>query len=180
MDLSGVLKAKVCLVGEMAVGKSSLIRRFVQHAYDGKYVSTLGVSITRKALDVPDARGGPTVAFELMLWDVMGRRGVHDSYLHAASGVLAVCDLTRPETLEALPGWIEDSRREAGTAPAVIAANKADLTADVRLSAADVTRIAEPMGAEWLPTSAKTGENVEEIFRRLATQIVLRTRDHSA
>jgi len=166
------IKVKICLVGEMAVGKSSLIRRYVQHVYDDKYLSTLGVNVTRKSFELPSREGGVPVEFEMMIWDVMGRRGVHESYFHGAAGIVAVCDVTRRETLDALPGWIEDVRRVAGTPVIVIAANKADLVDESRIEATEIARLAESMGAQWLATSAKSGENIEELFRELAERVL--------
>jgi small GTP-binding protein len=166
------IKVKVCLVGEMAVGKSSLIRRYVQHVYDDKYLSTLGVNVTRKSLELPSRDDGVPVEFEMMIWDVMGLRGVHDSYFHGAAGIVAVCDVTRRETLDALPGWIQDVRRVAGTPVIVIAANKADLVPESRIEAPEVARLAESMKAPWLATSAKSGENIEELFRSLAERVL--------
>jgi small GTP-binding protein len=166
------IKVKVCLVGEMAVGKSSLIRRYVQDLYNDKYLSTLGVNVTRKSLELPSREGGVPVEFEMMIWDVMGRRGVHESYFHGAGGIVAVCDVTRRETLDALPGWIEDVRRVAGTPAIVIAANKADLVDESRIAATEIARLAESMGAQWLATSAKLGENIEELFRVLAERVL--------
>jgi small GTP-binding protein len=166
------IKVKICLVGEMAVGKSSLIRRYVQHLYDDKYLSTLGVNVTRKSFELPSPAGGVPVDFEMMIWDVMGRRGVHESYFHGVAGIVAVCDVTRRETLDALPGWIEDVRRVAGTPVIVIAANKTDLVNESRIEATEIARLAESMGAEWLATSAKSGENIEELFRQLAERVL--------
>ena len=166
------IKVKVCLVGEMAVGKSSLIRRYVQHVYDDRYLSTLGVNVTRKSLELPSREGGVPVEFEMMIWDVMGLRGVHETYFHGAAGIVAVCDGTRRETLDALPGWIGDVRRVAGTPVVVIALNKADLVHDSRIEGAEIARLAESMGAPWLATSAKSGENIEELFRLLAERVL--------
>jgi small GTP-binding protein len=166
------IKVKVCLVGEMAVGKSSLIRRYVQDIYDDKYLSTLGVNVTRKSLELPSREGGVPFEFEMMIWDVMGLRGVHESYFHGAAGIVAVCDGTRRETLDALPGWVEDVRRVAGTPVIVIAVNKADLVDDSRIEATEIARLAESMGAQWLATSAKSGENIEELFRVLAERVL--------
>lgn len=168
------VKVKVCLVGEMAVGKSSLIRRYVQQVYDDKYLSTLGVNVTRKFLELPAKVGGAPVEFEMMIWDIMGLRGIHESYFHGAAGIVAVCDVTRRETLDALPGWIEDVRRVAGTPVIAIAANKADLLNESRIGPTEISRLAESMEAEWLATSAKTNENIEEIFWRLAERILAR------
>src|SRR3977135_4444282 len=102
------IKVMVCLFGKRAVAKSSLIRRYVQHVYDDRYLSTLGVNVTRKSLELPSREGGVPFEFERMIWAVRGLRGVHESYFHGAAGIVAVCDGTRRETLDALPGWIED------------------------------------------------------------------------
>ncbi len=73
MDLTGVLKAKICLIGEAAVGKTSLIRRYVEDAFDDKYISTLGAKVSKKEL-VLDSPSGP-LNVDMTIWDIMGEKG---------------------------------------------------------------------------------------------------------
>ncbi len=170
------IKAKVCLVGEAAVGKTSLIRRYVVDEFDDRYIMTLGAKVTKKAVDVALAEKGPRARIELMIWDVMGqpkfRELLEDVYFYGASGVLAVADLTRRETLDALFEWIDRVDRVTSNAPVVLAVNKADRKAEAQFGEAEIARLAHAFGGEYLMTSAKTGENVEEAFRRLGRTIL--------
>ncbi len=171
-----MFKAKVCLVGEIAVGKTSLVRRYTVGSFDERYTTTLGINLSKKVLDLPPSRGDPPARLELIVFDIMGQRKLREllteSYFKGTQGLLAVCDVTRRETLEELPNWIEMAKEVAGRVPLVIAANKMDLAGDSRFGESDVSQVARAYEGEWLTTSAKTGANVEEAFRRLGMALV--------
>src|SRR5437870_2058230 len=98
------MKVKICLVGEGAVGKTCLIRRFIQDQFDDRYISTLGAKVSKKEIKVDGPNGGMDV--DMTIWDIMGEKGfrelLKEAYFHGAQGVLAVCDVTRKETLDDL------------------------------------------------------------------------------
>lgn len=169
-----VMKRKVCLVGEQGVGKTSLIRRFVQGAFSEEYVRTLGAVATKKTVVVPGPEDGP-VQVDLVILDIMGDRSFmqlfRDAYFNGASAVLAVFDLTEPATLKALPEWIRGVRRTVGAIPVVAIGNKADLEDRTVVSSADVAKVLSPLELDPLLASAKTGQNVEAAFLRLATLV---------
>src|SRR5204863_4259166 len=110
------IKAKVCLVGDVAVGKTSLIRRFVQDEFDDRYIATVGTKVTKKTVEV-EWRGAPAM-LDMMVWDIMGEKGfralLKEAYFHGANGVLAVCDLTRKHTLDDLADWVVVVRKHVG------------------------------------------------------------------
>jgi small GTP-binding protein len=165
------IQKKICMLGAFAVGKTSLVRRYVEGNFDDKYLSTIGVKISRR----PVALEKSTV--NLILWDLAGSEeysGVQASYLQGAAGGIVVCDLTRSETLAS---WEEYTRALRQINPAVrivLAANKADLVDARAMAEDDLRRAAAACGdtAGYVFSSAKTGENVEELFRRLAAQLV--------
>ena len=167
------LKAKVCLVGESAVGKTSLIRRFVLDQFEGAYVMTLGVKVSRKQVLVTSPE---RVEADLMIWDIMGSRGfrdlLQDAYFNGARGILAVCDSTRPDTLRELDSWLSAVFQKTGPLPVRVLANKADLAEQRAVTEGDLRALAEKYRAPSLFTSAKTGENVEAAFRGLSAAIV--------
>lgn len=169
-------KRKVCLVGEGAVGKTSLIRRFVVDKYDDRYIATLGTKVTKKAVELGPPETVQPMRVELMIWDVMGqprfRELLQDAYFEGAAGILAVADITRQETFDALAEWLDRVERVTAGVPVILAVNKADLRADPRLG--DVSRLGRAYGADFLLTSAKTGANVDAVFRRVASRIVNR------
>src|SRR5437660_11429126 len=91
------VKAKVCLVGDVAVGKTSLIRRFVQDEFDDRYIATVGTKVTKKTVDVT-WKGAPAM-LDMMVWDIMGEKGFRDllqeAYCEGSEGVGAGCDRRR-------------------------------------------------------------------------------------
>ena len=166
-----VLKTKVCLLGEQAVGKTSLVHRLVSGAFDEVYIRTLGAVVTKKGMDVETA-DGQAVHVDLTILDIMGKRTFldlfQDAYFHGAGGILAVADLTRRSTLDVLTLWIGSVQSLSGTLPVVLVVNKADLGDRAEYGAVEIEDIAGEFGAQHLLTSARTGDNVEEAFRRLA------------
>ncbi len=158
-----LVQKKVCMLGATAVGKTSLVRRFVESLFSEKYQATIGVKIDRKLVEVGDA----TVS--LLLWDLQGEdefQRVRLSYLRGASGFIYVADGTRPETLDTVRTLRALAEESVGAVPSLLFLNKADLTEQWALDAATIG--ADGLGD--LPTfltSARTGEQVESGFERL-------------
>src|SRR5881409_805942 len=169
------MKVKVCLVGEGAVGKTCLIRRFIHDQFDDRYISTLGAKVSKKEVVVASPRGDAEIAIDMTIWDIMGEKGfrelLKEAYFHGAQGVLAVCDVTRKETLDDLEDWVAAVVKVTVNVPIEFLANKADLKNQMVITKADVQSAAESHDAPFLFTSAKTGENVEIAFAKLAQMI---------
>jgi small GTP-binding protein len=175
------LSKKVCLLGDFAVGKTSLVRRFVYNLFDDQYLSTIGVKVSRKTVAVQ--RDDEIVELTMMLWDLAGSEEydrVRASYLRGASGAVVVCDLTRPETLDSVQQYVKELHAASPGAHLIVAANKLDL---VEPSAANglpasgqepVQAAAASLGLPYYLTSAKTGKEVETLFRHLGQQLVNR------
>ncbi len=170
------LRLKICLSGEEAVGKTSLIRRFVDDVFDDKHVATLGAKVTRKELQVKTPDPGDPMRAILRVWDILGQWGLgefpRDSYFRGAQGLLAVCDVTRPLTLARLEGWMQAATKVVGHIPTLVVANKVDLIKDRKLGEDEIRAFCRRWASPYLLTSAKTGEGVEEAFRRLTGQIL--------
>ncbi len=169
------MKSKVALVGESSVGKTSLVRRFVRDEYDDKYLHTVGTKVSKVELTVP--YGAATeVEVDLAVFDIMGQQGfkdmVKESFFYGTQGILAVCDVTRAETLEAIHDWMSTATGVAGDVPAYLLVNKMDLVK----SRAFLDEQAEKVARTWeMPvafTSAKTGAGVDDAFNSLAIAIV--------
>ena len=171
------MKVKICLVGEGAVGKTCLIRRFIQDQFDDRYISTLGAKVSKKEIKTDGPNGGMDI--DMTIWDIMGEKGfrelLKEAYFHGAQGVLAVCDVTRKETLDELEEWVAAVVKVTGNIPVEFLANKADLKDEMAVDEADVGAAAESHNAPWMFTSAKTGENVEIAFAKLAQLIAERS-----
>lgn len=160
-----VIQKKVCLLGDFAVGKTSLVRQFVEGRFDDRYLSTIGVKISRKTLIRPNHQ------LNLLLWDLAGSEEYDDTesgYLRGAAGALLVCDLTREATLPSLARYAYQLRRMTPTAKLVVLANKADLADQRRIELEALHNTAVELNTRYFLTSAKTGENVEDAFAYLA------------
>ena len=169
------IKMKVCLVGDKAVGKSSLIRRYVLDQFGDKYLKTMGSKVSKRTLVLEHPRDGREIRVDMTVWDIMGNKGLADllmsSYVHGAQGIIAVCDVTRKSTLEGLEGWINDGLEVAGDVPIHVLVNKADQHDDFDFSRDDVMGTTNA-GPNVTFTSARTGDNVEAAFRDLAMSIL--------
>ena len=164
-----MLQKKVCLLRGFGVGKTSLVRRYVQSIFSDAYLTTVGVKIEKRMVSV----GAAEVA--LILWDIAGEDGVagiRTSYLRGAAGYLLVVDVTRGETLEVAKSIQARVTSEIGSVPFVFLFNKTDLKEDWDIPEQSLEDLKDA-GYEVLRTSAKTGEGVEEAFQALAKRMVL-------
>jgi len=164
---------KICLLGDFAVGKTSLVRRFVHNRFDDQYISTIGVKVSRKSIVIP--RQEAIVEVKLMVWDLAGSQEfgkVAASYLRGSSGALLVCDLTRAETLTHLQRYSDDLRSIMPQAHLIVVANKMDLQEQHQLTVSQVAEQAAQLEAPYYLTSARVGDDVDQAFRHLATMVL--------
>lgn len=169
------ISKKLCMVGDFGVGKTSLIRRFVERQFSDQYLSTVGVKISRKTVEIPKANSLEKQPLQLLIWDIEGQtkfKAIAPSYLQGASGALIVADLTRPETVEHLTEHIQLFTSINPEAVVAVALNKADLVDEDKLASLtkEVQTAEKPVIAVY-QTSAKTGDNVDEIFEKLSMRI---------
>jgi len=162
---------KICLLGDPAVGKTSLIHRYVYDVFDDKYLSTIGAKITKNTnlIEIPEA--GMNVELTLLVWDIAGQKmfgNVHQTYYKGAEGALIVADITRRETFDNVVNWISELFNVARSVPVLILANKYDLREQAAISEQEIDEIVGRLGASYLLTSAKTGINVENAFRSIS------------
>jgi small GTP-binding protein len=155
---------KIVLIGNFGVGKTSLIRRFVENSFSQEYLSTIGVSISKKTI------GDATI----MIWDIEGHtefKPIYKQYLLGAKGFIIVADLLREETIEAIQNHIALSHEVIKDAPLCVALNKSDMPHS--LTQEQLAKIASlsPSIIKVLKTSAKAGDAVEELFLALDSKI---------
>jgi small GTP-binding protein len=171
---------KICLLGDFAVGKTSLVRRYVYNRFDDKYISTIGVKVNRKTVVVPC--GDEVVELTMMVWDLAGSEEfdrIRSSYLRGAAGAVWVCDLTRPETLDSLLLYSDILFDVAPGAQLVLAANKQDAVDQLRIAPAEVQAVAGCLGLPYRLTSAKTGDEVDGLFHDLGRLLVSGSGGHN-
>ena len=160
-----MLKKKICMVGQFGVGKTSLVRRFVDSIFDERYLTTIGVKIDRKDVTV----GSEPIT--LMLWDLAGEDDLAQlnvSHLRGASGYILVVDGCRAASFAKAVELQQRIAGQLGTLPFVLVLNKADLREQWEVKEAAVAEYGWPT----FETSAKAGAGVEEMFLALAAKLV--------
>jgi len=158
-----MLQKKICMLGSFSVGKTSLVRRFVESIFDEKYQTTIGVKVDKKIVQV----GGEEVT--LVLWDIHGEdvfQAMRMTYLRGMSGYFLVADPTRRQTLDDALALQARVREAMGPIPWILILNKCDLIAEWEIDFEGITAI-ESTGQSIIQTSAKTGQGVDEAFSRL-------------
>jgi len=170
----GPIKAKAVLVGDGAVGKTSLIRRYVTDQFSDNYLMTVGTKVTKKEFTVThDGQERPMV---LTVWDILGQKGyagVQESAVKGAQAVLVVYDVTRDETWKSLEEyWIPIIWRLVGKVPLVFAGNKVDLATDRHYVRELLSYLEQKYEGTGFLSSAKTGENVEKMFAAVGSAIL--------
>lgn len=156
---------KVILAGSFGVGKTSLFNQFIFNKFDDKYLTTIGVKVNKKVVDINDRQ------LSILLWDIAGEVSqdkVPVTYFLGASGVIYVFDLSRPSTYKNIKQDIEYLNGILKGGLIKVVGNKKDLVNDEQIS---VIKEELPMPFD-IATSAKTGENVEELFTELAKSLL--------
>ena len=160
-----MLKKKICMVGQFGVGKTSLVRRFVDSIFDERYLSTVGVKIDRKDVQIGSE------SLTLMLWDLAGEDDLAQlrvSHLRGASGYILVVDGCRASSLAKAVELQKRISGQLGLLPFVLVLNKADLREQWEVKASAAAQHGWPI----FETSAKAGTGVEEMFRALAEKLL--------
>ncbi len=163
-----MIQKKICMLGSFAVGKTSLVARYVHSVFSDKYLTTIGVKIDRKELTIEDD------AVSLMLWDIHGEdefQRVRASYLRGMAGYFLVVDPTRPETLQTAIRLNDLAVSVVGDRPKLMLFNKFDIHDRWLIEPAAIDKLKE-QGWEIRNTSAKETLNVEESFHELTMRIL--------
>ena len=164
-----VVQKKICMIGDFSVGKTSLVARFVRQAFSEKYLTTVGVKIDTKQVNLA---GGRQV--KLILWDIAGSDALNTtttSYLRGAAGYLLVIDGTRRPTWDTALNLHKAVTAQLGKKPFIALLNKVDLIDQWEIKPPHIDE-QTTHGWKILKTSAKTGIGVEEAFTLLATNIL--------
>jgi small GTP-binding protein len=159
---------KICLLGDFSVGKTSLVRRFVYNKFETDYQATIGVQISRKEVAL---EGVEAKKVGLVLWDMAGGETftrMEEAYYRGGAGAILVSYVRRQDTIGMVNTYATTFTQINPKASLVIVFNKVDLTYDVT----EIEQRAKALSAQWgaphFFTSALTGEQVEQAFRKLA------------
>jgi small GTP-binding protein len=165
--MSATLQKKVCMLGGFSVGKTSLVKRYVESVFSEAYLTTVGVKIDKKTVDLPDR------VVNLILWDLAGEDDIASlrmSYVRGAAGYVLVADGTRPSTLEVAVSLRRRVEADFGRLPFVLLLNKNDLKDEWAIGDGEVEDLRQ--NGWWVrSTSARTGEGVEDAFKTLAVRL---------
>jgi len=169
---------KVVLLGDGAVGKTSLRKRFLGQGYSKSYSMTIGADFGVKRIGIKRK------SYVIQIWDIAGQdrfSSIRDMYLKNADGALVLFDISRPLSFENIPNWVKDlsESNNNNSIPLVLIGNKEDLRKEdsIFISKEQAEEYAESLtdwgnyDIEYIETSAKTGANVEEAFKSLILKI---------
>lgn len=156
------LSKKVVILGEPAVGKSSLINQFVHHKFSETYLSTIGLNVVKKTIKIED------FTIDIVLWEIAGQERMMEHYLKSSEGVIFVVDVSRPESCVNIKQTIAIVEKNLPNVPQIMVGNKRDLVSDDALQALLNT---QEIKIDFF-TSAKTGENVEEFFIEMGKKLI--------
>ncbi len=159
---------KVCVLGDFAVGKTSLVRRFVDQAFSDRYLTTVGVKIDTKVVDC-----GSNGSAKLVIWDIAGADemdALRSNYVRGAAGLILVCDLTRADTLTTAIKLKNGVASRFGPMSLCLLANKFDLSGDREIDDMTLEKYNDNSWAVYL-TSARTGHNVDQALVQLANRL---------
>lgn len=165
-------QSKLVLLGESAVGKSSIVHRFVKDSFDEYRESTIGAAFLTQTIQLD-----PLTTIKFEIWDTAGQeryKSLAPMYYRNANAALIVYDITLEASLERAKSWIKELQRQANSDIVIaLVGNKLDLEAERKVSKRDAEVLSSEEGLLHFEVSAKTGEHVHEIFRSIAKKLNL-------
>ncbi|MFX1376123.1 MAG: Rab family GTPase [Promethearchaeota archaeon] len=161
---------KIVLLGQAGVGKTSLVYQFMEKKFRENYKQTLGVNLLKKDMQIDDYGG-----VSAQIWDLGGQepfKSLRKLYLEGANGGLVIFDLTDRNSFDKLMEWIDSFKNARGEQPLLLIGNKSDLEKLIKVKEKEASQFASNNNMELIITSAKTGQNVEEVFIKLTKRIL--------
>lgn len=171
------LQLKLLIIGESNVGKTSILQRFIDNSFEKSFSTTIGIDFRSKSIKVDKQE------IELQIWDTAGQErffSITKSYYRGSDGIFLTFDLTSEDSFKALPKWIAEVKEKLEEkVPIFLLGNKKDLLDDSEIETLSTTKsiksISKELQVPWYATSAKSGENIEEIFTDMA-RIILKNK----
>ncbi|MFW9902643.1 MAG: Rab family GTPase [Candidatus Thorarchaeota archaeon] len=162
---------KIIVIGDPAVGKTSLLSNFCGEKFNYEYVPTVGVNISKEPVTIKDNMG-KDITVNLMVWDIAGQPQfymLHRPYFNGADGMMLVYDITRSSSFSNINNWYSTSVKYGLSGiPRILIGNKIDLKDERKIILPMAEHLSEKINAPFFETSAITGENVKSIFQKIA------------
>jgi len=157
---------KIIVIGDPAVGKTSLLDNFSSKKFKTQYIPTVGVNIVKEQVELDDG------IVNLMIWDIAGQPQfymLHRPYFNGADGMILTFDITRSSTFSNVQNWFNTAQKFGlSSIPRLLIGNKIDLQDERKIIKPMADHLAEKLNCTYYETSAKTGDNVKLIFRKTA------------
>eukprot|EP01054_Gregarina_sp_Poly1_P002119 Gregarina_sp_Poly_1__2118@NODE_1560_length_3848_cov_294_844221_g1029_i0_p3_GENE_NODE_1560_length_3848_cov_294_844221_g1029_i0NODE_1560_length_3848_cov_294_844221_g1029_i0_p3_ORF_typecomplete_len167_score14_45Ras/PF00071_22/2_3e62Roc/PF08477_13/3_8e27Arf/PF00025_21/1_1e20GTP_EFTU/PF00009_27/1_8e09Gtr1_RagA/PF04670_12/1_3e06FeoB_N/PF02421_18/2_1e06SRPRB/PF09439_10/6_4e06RsgA_GTPase/PF03193_16/6_8RsgA_GTPase/PF03193_16/0_0034MMR_HSR1/PF01926_23/0_00081AAA_22/PF13401_6/0_0055MnmE_helical/PF12631_7/0 len=164
---TGLTKYKLVFLGEQAVGKTSIITRFMYDTFDTNYQATIGIDFLSKTLYMEDR------TVRLQLWDTAGQerfRSLIPSYIRDSSAAVVVYDVTNHLSFQNTEKWIQDVRTERGKDVTIaLVGNKTDIEERRQVTVEEGQAKAKEFDVMFMETSAKNGSNIRQLFKELVS-----------
>ena len=162
---------KVIVIGDPAVGKTSLLTKFATNQFEERYLPTVGVQILKEPIELKDV----DATVNLMFWDIAGQPQfymLHRPYFNGADGMLLVFDITRSSTFSNVNNWYSAAVKYGLSGiPRILVGNKVDLKEDRKIILPMAEHLSEKLNAPYFETSALTGEKVKPLFQKIAEMV---------
>ena len=163
--------SKILVIGDGSVGKSCIIRRYVDNEFESTHLQTVGLDFKLKNIQLDDGN-----SLKAQIWDTAGQERFHSitrNYFKNAHGIILIYDVTLIESFHNVKNWIKQIKKEASDKVSIIlVGNKIDMENKRAVSNEEGEKIADENGLKFFECSAKTGENIEQIFKEVAKKIL--------
>ena len=163
--------SKILVIGDGAVGKSCIIRRYVDNEFESTHLQTVGLDFKLKNIQLDDGN-----SLKAQIWDTAGQERFHSitrNYFKNAHGIILIYDVTLIESFHNVKNWIKQIKKEASDKVSIIlVGNKIDMENERVVSNEEGEKIADEYGLKFFECSAKTGVNIEQIFKEVAKKIL--------
>lgn len=171
-----VIRLKICLLGEMGVGKTSMILKYVNNTFQNEYKATLAADFIQKKMS-PNEFSELTQPVDLIIWDLAGQRNylvdkMTEYYLQGSNGYILVYDLTSLSSIKNLENWHKRIQENCGDIPFIVVGNKCDLIDQIEVDDNKLKPFLKKYKTNFYKTSARTGENLNKPFLELTKKIL--------
>ncbi|MBN2089161.1 GTP-binding protein [candidate division KSB1 bacterium] len=170
-----LIRKKICILGSFGVGKTSLVRQFIFKKFDEQYLSTIGVQITQKDLEILSPATQKSIYIKLILWDLAHIEQydkVIENYFRGANGAIIIFDMTRMQTFSDIERYLSLFLKVNPESKLILVANKCDLVEKDVINLEQLLHFGKLYRAPHFLTSAKTGENVDQVFTKMANLLL--------